>query len=49
MKENISDGNHTADERNSAFIRLGGLLILLGLTIHIVANLVLKTFQKNYI
>lgn len=47
MKENISEGNHTADERNSTFIRLGGLLILLGLTIHIVANMVLKTFPTE--
>lgn len=47
MKETISEGNHTANERNSTFIRLGGLLILLGLAIHIVANMVLKTFPTE--
>lgn len=49
MKETISEGNHTAYERKSTFIRLGGLLILLGLTIHMVClGWRLHAFRKTF-
>jgi hypothetical protein len=43
VKDNIIS-NRNNDE---GFIRLGGVVILLGLTIHIIANMVLKTFPSN--
>ena len=34
-------------EKRNSFVRLGGLAILFGLTVHIVANMVLKTFPSE--
>ena len=34
-------------EKRNSFVRLGGLVILFGLTVHIVANMVLKTFPSE--
>ncbi len=37
----------SARKQQTGFVRLGGLLIILGLIIHIIANMVLKTFPPE--
>lgn len=37
----------SARKQQTGFVRLGGLMIILGLIIHIIANMVLKTFPPE--
>jgi hypothetical protein len=43
----VEDNKVTHGNNDNGFVRLGGVVILLGLTVHIIANMVLKTFPSD--